>query len=349
MEALPRFKAAACHVSPIYFDVSATVDKACALIAEAADNGARLVAFPEAYICSFPVWSGVRAPVENHEFFTRFARSAVAAGGPEIGRIREAARCHDIIVSMGFNESTPASLGCVYDSNILIDADGSILNKHRKLVPTFWEKLSWANGDASGLRVVDTRLGRIGALVCGENTNPLARYALMAEGEQVHIASYSPRWPTHPAGDGGGYDLAAAIRIRSGAHAFEAKCFNVVSSGFFSDAAADLICRGEAKARELIEAAPRSVSMIISPGGTVISDTLQDEEGIVYADIDLEQCIVPKQFHDVSGSYNRFDVFDLHIDRRAHTPARFTEDELAVLHPTGPLKPDPAPDTSGGE
>lgn len=346
MDPLPRFKAAACHVSPIYFDVSATVDKACALIAEAADNGARLVAFPEAYICSFPVWSGVRAPVENHEFFTRFARSAIAADGPEIGRIREAARRRDIIVSMGFNESTPASLGCIYDSNILIDADGSVLNRHRKLVPTFWEKLSWANGDASGLRVVETRLGKIGALICGENTNPLARYALMAEGEQLHVASYSPRWPTHPAGDGEGYDLAAAIRMRSGAHAFEAKCFSVVSSGFFSDAAADLICRGEAKARDLIEASPRSVSMIFNPSGTVISETLQNEEGIAYAEIDLTQCIVPKQFHDVSGSYNRFDVFDLHIDRRSHAPARFTEDAPASPLSTGGLKSDCAPDTS---
>jgi nitrilase len=346
MEPLPRFKAAACHVSPIYFDVAATIDKACALIAEAAHCGARLVAFPEAYICSFPVWSGVRAPVENHDFFVRFARSAIASDGAEIARIREAARRCDVVVSMGFNESTPASLGCVYDSNILIDADGSVLNRHRKLVPTFWEKLSWANGDASGLRVVETNLGKIGALICGENTNPLARYALMAEGEQVHIASYSPRWPTHPAGDGGGYDLAAAIRIRSGAHAFEAKCFNVVSSGFFSDAAADLICRGETKARDLIEASPRSVSMILNPGGTVISDTLQNEEGIVYADIDVNQCVVPKQFHDVSGSYNRFDVFDLRVDRRAHAPARFADVEPVSLPSVGSLNSDIVPDTS---
>ncbi len=345
MDPLPSFKAAACHVSPIYFDVEATVEKACALIAEAAANGARLVAFPEAYICAFPVWSAVRAPVENHDFFVKLTRSSVAANGPEIARLREAAHRHDVIVSMGFNESTPASLGCIYDSNILIDADGRVLNRHRKLVPTYWEKLTWANGDASGLRVTETRLGRIGALICGENTNPLARYALMAEGEQVHIASYSPRWPTHPADDAGGYDLASAIRIRSGAHAFEAKCFNVVSSGFFSEAAADLVCRGETKARDLIDASPRSASMILSPSGAVISAILQDEEGIVYGDIDINNCIVPKQFHDVSGSYNRFDIFQLQIDRRPLTPAQFIEpkdaekllgsDTPGALHSTG--------------
>jgi len=338
MDPLPCFKAAACHVSPIYFDVGATVEKACALIVEAAQHGARLVAFPEAYICAFPIWSGVRAPVENHAFFVRFARTAIAADGPEMARLRETARRCEVIVSMGFNESTPASLGCIYDSAILIDANGSVLNRHRKLVPTYWEKLAWANGDASGLRVTPTRLGRIGTLICGENTNPLARYALMAEGEQVHIAAYSPRWPTHPAGDASGYDLAAAIRIRSGAHAFEAKCFNVVSSGFLSDAATDLICQGESKARELIEASPRSVSMILGPSGGVISDVLQDAEGIVYGEIDINDCILPKQFHDVSGGYNRFDIFRLEIDRRPRTPARFTEAE-GPEEPAGPDLP----------
>lgn len=325
MKTLPRFKAAACHVSPIYFDVGATVAKACDLIAEAARNGARLVAFPEAYICAFPVWSGLRSPVENHEFFTKMAMSSIEAAGPEMGRIRDCAREHEIVVSMGINESTKLSVGCIWDTNIVIGADGAVLNRHRKLVPTFWEKLTWANGDGSGLRVVETPVGRLGALICGENTNPLARYTLIAQGEQVHVASYSPRWPTHPVGSGGGYDLEAAIRIRSGAHSFEGKLFSIVSSGFMSDAAADIVCRGEKAARELLESTPRSVSMIIGPSGSVVSDTLRDEEGIVYAEIDLAQTIVPKQFHDVVGYYNRFDVFDLRVNNRALEPVTFAK------------------------
>jgi nitrilase len=324
MKALPRFIAAACHVSPIYFDVKATVDKACALIEEAARAGAKLVAFPEAYICAFPVWSGLRSPVENHEFFVRMAKASIEVPGPEIARIRSVARECDIVVSMGLNEATARSVGCIWDSNVIIDVDGRILNLHRKLVPTYWEKLTWANGDGAGLRVVDTPIGRLGALICGENTNPLARYTLIAQGEQVHVASYSPRWPTHPAGAAGGYDLEAAIRIRSGAHAFEGKLFSIVSSGFMSDAAADIVCRGEKAARELLESAPRSVSMIIGPSGSVISDTLRDEEGIVYAEIDIEQTIVPKQFHDVVGYYNRFDVFDLRVDNRRLEPVAFS-------------------------
>lgn len=332
MKNYKAFRAAACHVSPIYFDLPATMDKACSLIAEAARNGAALVAFPEAYLCAFPVWSGLRSPVENHEFFSAMARSAVEIPGPQIARLRAAAREHQIVVSMGLNEGTAQSVGCIWDTNILIDADGRLLNRHRKLVPTFWEKLTWANGDASGLKVVETAVGRVGALICGENTNPLARYALIAQGEQLHVASYSPRWPTHPATSSETYDLEAAIRIRSGAHAFEGKVFCVVSSGFLSDAAADLVCRGEPQARALLERAPRSVSMIIGPTGSVISDTLRDAEGILYADIDLNDCIAPKQFHDVSGGYNRFDVFDLRINDRALQPVSF---QSAPRQPAG--------------
>lgn len=325
MKPHPVFKAAACHVSPVYFDIEATLDKACDLMAEAARNGATLVAFPEAFICSFPVWSGIRAPVHNHEFFERMAATAIRVPGPEITRLRSEARRLGIVVSMGLNEGTPLSVGCVWDTNVLIGSDGALLAHHRKLMPTFWEKLAWAPGDGAGLKVVETAIGRLGALICGENTNPLARYSLIAQGEQVHVASYSPRWPTHPAEDAGGYDLEAAIRIRSGAHAFEGKLFNVVSSGVLSDAAADLVCRGEPAARALVDASPRSVSMIIGPTGGVISDTLRDQEGIAYAEIDLNACTVPKQFHDVVGYYNRFDIFELSVNRRRHTPATFLD------------------------
>ncbi len=166
----------------------------------------------------------------------------------------------------------------------------------------------------------------------------------MAQGEQLHIASYSPKWPTHPAASAGGYDLAAAIRIRSGAHSFEAKCFTIVASGFFSDEAAELVCRGEPAARALVDSCPRSVSMIIGPSGTVLSETLQAEEGIVYAEVDLNDCIVPKQFHDVVGYYNRFDVFDVRINRTALEPATFIDTvraDSAAQAMLGPLRETP--------
>ena len=322
MKTYPAFRAAACHAAPYYFDTPRTIDKACALIAEAAGNGAELVAFPEAFVSAFPLWSGVYAPVDVHQFFFRLASSAVQVPGPEVRRIQETARRYGVVVSIGINEGTPVSPACVWDTNLLIGDDGRLLNRHRKLVPTYWEKLTWANGDGSGLRVMETKVGRIGALVCGENTNSLARFSLLAQGENVHISSFSPRWPTHPPGEAS-YDLEGAIRLRAGAHSFEGKVFNIVASGFLPPDAIDLIARDNSRARQLLEESPKSVSMIFGPDGRVISETLRDDEGIVYADIDLSKCVVPKQFQDVVGYYNRFDVFELNVNRRPLTAAAF--------------------------
>lgn len=325
MKSYPKFKAAACHSAPIYFDVEATISKACSLIGEAARNGAALIAFPEAYICAFPVWSGLRSPVENHEFFTQMAKSTIEVDGPEMDQIRAAARQHGIVVSMGLNEGTRQSVGCIWDTNVIIGGDGTILNRHRKLVPTFWEKLTWANGDGSGLRVVDSSVGRIGALVCGENTNPLARYALMAQGEQVHISSYPPIWPTRPPEEDGAYDLKRAIEIRAGAHAFEAKVFNIVASGFVDAAMREAMGSMGKASLDVMDNSPRGISMVLDPTSQVVGEVLGEHEGILYAEIDTARCVEPKQFHDVVGYYNRFDVFHLEVDRSAREPAYFSE------------------------
>lgn len=322
----PRFKAAACHVSSVFLDTERTIDKAVSLIAEAASNGASLVAFPESFVPGFPVWAALRAPIANHDFFQALAREAVMLDGPEIARVKAAARRHGVHVSLGITEATEASVGCLWNSNVLIGADGTLLNLHRKLVPTFYEKLIWANGDARGLRVVATPLGRIGMLICGENTNPLSRYALMADGEQVHVSSYPPFWPTRPPSENRAYDLRRAIEIRAGAHAFEAKVFNVVSSGFADRALKNAVAREDKALLDVMERSPRSVSMILDPSGTPISSVLSDAEGIVYAEIDTALSVEPKQFHDVVGYYNRFDIFDLKVDRSPREPAIFLED-----------------------
>ncbi|MBE0626810.1 MAG: carbon-nitrogen hydrolase family protein [Burkholderiales bacterium] len=323
--ALPKFKAAAMHVAPIFMDTQATVDKACALIKEAAEHGARLIAFPETYIPAFPVWSAVRAPIENHDFFRRLAQAAIRVPGPEVEQLAAAARAHHVFISMGINEGTEASLGCVWNSNILIGDDGTMLNHHRKLVPTFFEKLVWASGDARGLRVTETAVGRVGMLICGENTNPLARYALIAQGEQVHISSYPPIWPTRPPGEPGAYDIESAIRIRAGAHSFEGKVFNIVASAFWDKNTRDAIAQGDANVGAILDNTPRSVSVILGPDGMLIGDTMRDEEGILYADIDVAKCVEPKQFHDVVGYYNRFDVFGFTVDRTHRDPATFVD------------------------
>lgn len=343
-DALPKFKAAAMHVAPVFMDTKATVDKACTLIKEAAGHGARLIAFPETFIPAFPIWTAVRAPIENHDFFRRLTQAAIRVPGPEIARIAQAARAHKVFVSMGLNEGTEASLGCVWNSNVLIGDDGRTLNHHRKLMPTFYEKLVWAPGDGRGLNVCATDVGRVGMLICGENTNPLARYALIAQGEQVHISSYPPIWPTRPPGEAGAYDIESAIRIRAGAHSFEGKVFNIVASAFFDRETRDAIAAGDPKVAAILDNTPRSISIVLGPDGMPISEARRDEEGILYADIDVGLCVEPKQFHDVVGYYNRFDVFKLTVDRTARSPAYFEEraPELADVEPRAAAEPPPS-------
>lgn len=317
---LPRFKAAAVHAAPVFLDKQATTKKAISLIREAAGAGAELVAFSETFIPAFPVWAALSAPIDNHDLFVRMADQSVFADGPEVKAIADEARALGIMVSIGISEKSPASVGAIWNSNLLIGEDGKILNHHRKLVPTFYEKLIWSNGDGAGLRVVETRLGRIGQLICGENTNPLARYALMAQGEQFHISSWPPVWPTRRPADGVNYQIATAARIRASAHCFEAKVFGLVTAGVLDAEARDMMIKRDPSAAAVLDAAPRAETFFLDPTGEQIGEVLRDDEGILYADIDLNRCVEPKQFHDVVGYYNRFDIFDVSVNRRRLSP-----------------------------
>jgi len=341
MNRYPSYRVAAAHVAPVFLDTSATVAKACDVIAEAARNGARLVAFPEAFIPGFPVWVALQAPTRGHEPFRALAAQALNIDGPEIAEIRGAARQYQVVVSVGFTEGTTASVGCLWNSNVMVDSDGTILNHHRKLVPTFYEKLVWANGDGSGLRVTPTALGRIGMLICGENTNPLARYALIAEGEHVHISTYPPVWPTRPPGSSGNYNLTEAIRIRAGAHSFEGKVFNIVVASPVDALLLGKLAAFGIDAEMALADEPRGVSMVLRPTGGRVGEVAEQQETILYADIDLAECVEPKQFHDVAGYYNRFDVFHLIVDRSANRPVRFSDDPHNDLRQTPDGNADP--------
>lgn len=332
----PRFKAAVCHVSPVFLDSAASASKAVSLIEEAAKAGASLVVFPEGYMPGFPFWVAVRAPIHNHDFFAQLAAQSVRLDGPEITEVRSSARRHGVHVSLGFSEGTDASVGCLWNSNILIGPDGAILNHHRKLVPTFYEKLVWSSGDARGLRTTATDLGRVGMLICGENTNPLARYALMAQGEQVHISTYPPIWPTRTPGSAAAYDLSRAIEIRAGAHAFEAKVFNIVCASVLDEVSKDLVAGGNTGIRDILDKTPVGVSMVLDPTGNHVvgSHSHSGGETIIFADINTEASVEPKQFHDVVGDYNRFDIFELKVNRTAR--------EAAYFEPFAPSSQQPA-------
>jgi len=321
----PKYKVAAAHVAPEYYDVSRSVDKACDTIADAAKRGVRLIAFAETFIPGYPNWARLIRPIESDEFFCDYAARSILVDGPEIARIREAARKSRILVSIGFSERTTASVGCLWNSNVMIGPDGGILSHHRKLVPTYVEKLIFTNGDGAGLRVSDTELGRIGMLICGENTNPLARFSLMAQGEQVHIASYPSVAPARPTPGTGAFNIQDGIRIRAAAHSFEAKAFTIVAAAPFDATARQALSHiGEANL-ELLDNGSRATSFVVGPTGELLTDILDKEEGLAIAEIDLRDCVPHKRMHDVVGYYNRFDVFNLTVNRSANRPATFID------------------------
>ncbi|MGV9847484.1 carbon-nitrogen hydrolase family protein [Streptomyces sp. NPDC003442] len=313
-----RFTAAAVQAAPAFLDTAATVDKAVGLIAEAARNGASLVVFPEVFVPGYPYWNWTMTPVQGSTWYERLYQSAVDIPGPEVDTLRDAARTHGVVLVIGVNERGGHSLGTLYNSLVVIGPEGDLLGVHRKLVPTWAEKLTWTGGDASTLRVHSTPIGPLGALACGENTNTLARFALLAQGELIHAANYIAL-PVAPAD----YDMAEAIAVRTAAHSFEGKVFSVVSCSALSPEIVETVAGDDEETRKLFTRPRSALSGIFGPDGRPVSEPLVDDEGIVYGEIDLARCIQPKQMHDITGHYNRFDIFRLHVDNRPQRPVSF--------------------------
>lgn len=311
---LPRFKAAAVQTAPVFLNAEATAQKACEFIKEAATHGASLVAFPEVFIAGYPYWNWIMTPVQGSAWYEKLYKSAVEIEGPEIALLCAAAREYGCFVVIGLNERGK-SFGEIYNTNLIISNKGEILGRHRKLVPTWAEKLTWTGGDGSSLKVYPTEVGPMGTLACGENTNTLARFTLLAQGELVHIANYISL-PVAPPD----YDMAEAIKIRAAAHSFEGKLFTLVSCSTISPEIIQAMQADVPNAAELLTRKSSAFTGIIGPNGAVIGQPLIDDEGIVYADIDLEKCIQPKQMHDILGHYNRFDIFDLRVNTAPRTP-----------------------------
>ncbi|MDR2197535.1 MAG: carbon-nitrogen hydrolase family protein [Coriobacteriales bacterium] len=330
----PNVRLAAVQAAPVFLDREATIEKLAHLAAEAAARGADLVVFPESFVPAYPVWCLVHAPIDQHSFFQRLFENSVMLGSPAYHRLQEIARANNIFLSVGITEKSDYSLGAMWNTNLLFDREGNLLNRHRKIVPTWAEKLVWSFGDGSSLKVSDTEIGRIGALICGENTNTLARYSLLAQGEQINISTYPPCWPIkRTGGKGGGYNMADVIRIRAASHSFEGKLFNVASSGVLDEDAIEQISAGDAEIRSFLENVAPPASMIVGPEGTPVAEPLVREEGIVYADVDISSQIHLKGVHDIVGSYQRFDIFQVFVNQTPQEPARFYTNEKPARTP----------------
>ncbi|GAA4237862.1 carbon-nitrogen hydrolase family protein [Actinomadura meridiana] len=347
MDDYPRFTAAAVQAAPVYLDPDKTVAKAVALINEAAAHGASLIAFPEVFVPGYPYWNWTMNPVSGSPWFERLYRASIDIPGPHLNTLRAAAAETGTTVVIGVNERSSHSLGLLYNSVVTIGGDGSVLNVHRKLVPTWAEKLTWGGGDGSTVRVVDSAVGPLGALACGENTNTLARFSLLAQGELVHVANYISL-PVAPAD----YDMAQAIAIRSAAHAFEGKLFSIVACSTITDEMIEVAAADDPKIAEMMRRPRSALSGIFGPDGSPVVESLVDDEGIVYADIDLARCIQPKQMHDIIGAYNRFDIFRLHHNTTPLRPVVLDGGDASSKNraPAGPVmgpwRPDGHSDTS---
>ena len=308
-----KLKVAAVQASPVFLDKAATIKKTCDLIHEAASSGARLVVFPESYVPGHPLWFKFMPYQEGMStFYKRFFHGAMLVGGEDTDPLCRATKETGCTAVVGMAERDPASAGTIYNSQLVLGEKGDILGVHRKIMPTSYEKLVYAQGDGSTLKVFPTGFGGLGSLICGEHTNMLACYALLAMNEAVHAAS----WP--PFGTKSDQTGKYGMEIRTKYHAYAGRVFAVSSCGIYGDDMLSAIPRIQS---ELISRGGGSA--IIGPDGRYVAGPCQDREEILYGEIDLEAAIDLRGLQDITGHYNRFDIFKFEVDTRPRRPITF--------------------------
>jgi nitrilase len=312
------FIAAIAQDSPVFLNLKQSLAKACELIGRAAAQGAQLIAFPETWLPGYPVWLDLApnaalwdyAPAKS--LFALLYENSLTLDGPEVQALAEKAAEHGVLVVMGAHERVG---GTLYNTMLYIGPQG-LLGLHRKLIPTYTERLIWGQGDGSTLTVVDTALGRIGGLICWEHWMPLARAAMHARQELVHVA----QWPT----------CKEMSLVASRHYAFEGQCFVI--------AAGSMLTRDEAlsningASRELLQDMPGARgdlllsggSAIISPNGDLLAGPWQGQTGILLAEIDPACFVEGRLLLDVDGHYSRPDVFRLEVNEAPRAGVVFT-------------------------
>ncbi|MEO7007555.1 MAG: carbon-nitrogen hydrolase family protein [Caldimonas sp.] len=304
----PKFRAAAVQAAPVFLDLDASIDKAIGLIAEAAGQGAQLIAFPETWLPGYPWFIWLDSPAWGMQFIQRYHDNSLIYGSPQAERLTQAAKDHRISVAMGHSEKHQGSL---YMGQWIIGADGETVATRRKLKPTHVERTIFGEGDGSDLSVYPTPLGRIGALCCWEHLQPLSKYAMYAQDEQVHIAA----WPSFSLYRGGAHALGAEVNnAASQIYAVEGQCFVIAPCATVSAQMIEMLCDNDMKKQLLL--AGGGFARIYAPDGQLMHAPLPEgEEGIVYADIDLGLIALAKAAADPAGHYARPDVTRLMLNR----------------------------------
>jgi nitrilase len=308
------------QTAPVFLDKSKTIELAVAKVEEASKKGAEMVVFTETFIPGYPTWIWRLRPggdwALSEQLHERLLNNAINMESNDLEPLYEVARKHQVTIVCGIEErDSKLSRSTLYNSVVVIGADGALLNKHRKLMPTNPERMVWGFGDASGLKVVESPVGRIGTLMCWENYMPLARYALYSQGVELYIA------PTYDSGD----DWISSLR-----HIAREGCCWVVGCGNLmkgSDIPDDFPSK-ETLYPDADEWINPGDSVVIAPGGEIVAGPMRQQAGILHYEIDPAKAGIAKRAMDVTGHYSRPDIFQLHVNTSPQTSVVFDQETV---------------------
>lgn len=305
-----KLKLAAVQAAPIFLDRESTVEKTCQLIRQAGDEGADVIGFPEGFIAGHPGWVNYIAVQQDRSLHLckRMFQNSVEIPSAATTKLQLACREANITAVVGLNEKAPETTGTIWNSQLFIDRNGDIIGKRRKLVPTLGERVMHAPGDSGSARAYRAHFGGISGLICGENSNPLAAFAISVGYPVVHVAS----WPAH---FNRSQSMQESILVATRGLAYQLKTFIINSCAVISDDMIDAYGETEEDRAHMRQIQALGGSSIIAPTGQVIAE-MGPGEGILYADVDLDDVIIPKFVHDFAGHYNRPDIFSVRISDR---------------------------------
>ncbi len=306
-------RVAAVQAASVFLDREGSTEKACRLIREAGAQGARVIGFPEGFIPAHPVWFHHHAATAgiSNKLSVELFKNSVEIPSAETEALCAAARDANAYVVIGVCEKLPNTLGTLFNTQLYIGPNGSLIRKHQKIMPTVGERMVHTGGHGDTFGAFATEFGPVSGLICGENSNPLAVFALIAEGTRIHVMSWPNHFPTS------GDPLRNRVAIDSQAFAQMSKAFVISACGTVDERVIEMLNVGPEGEQFLRNADCCGGSLIVNPMSRIIAGPMGPEEGILYADCDLELAIQMKLRHDFAGHYNRPDIFQLHVNRAA--------------------------------
>ena len=330
------FKAAAVQAAPVFLDLDASIEKAIKLIEEAAAQNVKLIAFPETWLPGYPWYIWLDATAMYMHLVPQYVANSIVEGSEQDSRLAQAAKENNIHVVMGVSWNVN---GTLYMGQWHYNSDGEVISRRRKLKPTHVERTVFGEGDGSDMIVVDSELGRVGALCCWEHIQPLNKYAMFSQNEQIHVAA----WPSFSVYEGGAYALGPEVNTAaSRMYAVEGQCFVLAPCATVSDEMIEFLCDTPVKQQLLKRGG--GYARIFGPDGSPLGENLDpDEEGLVVADIDLNMIAIGKAAADPCGHYSRPDVFRLMFNRKpSPTVMAFDNDEARTVVAPISSEEDPA-------